>query len=65
MYDLISLYESGYLKIEDGMYEIYYEVLGNFDGILVLYIYGGLGVGCNKNSRRFFNLKVYKIVLFD
>lgn len=65
MYDLNSLYESGYLKIEDGMYEIYYEVLGNFDGILVLYIYGGFGVGCNENSRRFFNLKVYKIVLFD
>ncbi|EIN14897.1 Proline iminopeptidase [Mycoplasmopsis agalactiae 14628] len=65
LYDSISPYESGYLKTEDGMHEIYYEVSGNPDGIPVLYIHGGPGAGCNENSRRFFNPKAYKIILFD
>lgn len=65
LYDSISPYESGYLKTEDGMHEIYYEVSGNPDGIPVLYIHGGPGAGCNENSRRLFNPKAYKIVLFD
>ncbi|MCE6114955.1 prolyl aminopeptidase [Mycoplasmopsis agalactiae] len=65
LYNSISPYESGYLKTEDGMHEIYYEVSGNPDGIPVLYIHGGPGAGCNENSRRLFNPKAYKIVLFD
>ncbi|UUM25602.1 prolyl aminopeptidase [Mycoplasmopsis agalactiae] len=65
LYDSISPYESGYLKTKDGMHEIYYEVSGNPDGIPVLYIHGGPGAGCNENSRRLFNPKAYKIVLFD
>ncbi|MCE6056872.1 Putative proline iminopeptidase [Mycoplasmopsis agalactiae] len=65
LYDSNSPYESGYLKTEDGMHEIYYEVSGNPDGIPVLYIHGGPGAGCNENSRRLFNPKAYKIVLFD
>ncbi|WP_429986397.1 alpha/beta fold hydrolase, partial [Mycoplasmopsis bovis] len=65
LYDPIVPYESGYLKTNDGMHEIYYEVSGNPNGIPVLYIHGGPGAGCNENSRRLFNPKVYKIILFD
>ena len=63
LFPFIEPYESGYLK--KGVHEIYYEQCGNPDGKPAIFIHGGPGGGCGKLSRRFFNPKKYRIILFD
>ncbi|WP_029513257.1 prolyl aminopeptidase [Mycoplasmopsis primatum] len=65
LYPKFEPYEKGFLKTNDGPHEIYYEVSGNPEGIPVLYVHGGPGGGANRDSRRLFDPKVYKIILFD
>lgn len=65
LYPEIEPYESGHLKTEDGLHEIYYEVCGNPNGEPIVFVHGGPGGGCNAKCRRFFDPNHYKIVLFD
>ena len=59
----IEPYDSGYLK--KGVHEIYYEQCGNPKGKPAIFLHGGPGGGCGKLSRRFFDPKKYRIILFD
>ena len=59
----IEPYDSGYLK--KGVHEVYYEQCGNPKGKPAIFLHGGPGGGCGKLSRRFFNPKKYRIILFD
>jgi proline iminopeptidase len=54
----------GYFKVTDG-HQLYYEVCGNPEGKPVLFVHGGPGAGFNDSSKRFFNPKKFKIILFD
>ena len=63
LFPSIEPYESGYIK--KGVHEIYYEQCGNPKGKPAIFIHGGPGGGCGKLSRRFFNPKKYRIILFD
>ena len=63
LFPSIEPYESGYIK--RGVHEIYYEQCGNPKGKPAIFIHGGPGGGCGKLSRRFFNPKKYRIILFD
>ena len=56
-------YETGFLK--KGKHEIYYEQCGNPKGKPAIFLHGGPGGGCGSLSRRFFNPKKYRIILFD
>ncbi|WP_119395969.1 prolyl aminopeptidase [Salinibius halmophilus] len=56
--------QSGYLAVGDG-HEVYYEESGNPQGIPVLVVHGGPGGGTSPLMRRFFDPKLYRIVLFD
>ena len=47
------------------LHEIYYEECGNPRGKPALFVHGGPGAGAGKDSRRFFDPKRYRIVLFD
>ena len=59
----IEPYDSGFIK--KGIHEVYYEQCGNPKGKPAIFLHGGPGGGCGSLSRRFFNPKKYRIILFD
>ncbi len=64
LYPEIEPYDSGMLKVSD-LHTLYYEQSGNPNGKPVVFLHGGPGGGTNPKCRRFFDPKVYRIVLFD
>ncbi|MBM85026.1 MAG: prolyl aminopeptidase [Rhodospirillaceae bacterium] len=54
----------GHLPV-GGIHQIYWEELGNPDGLPVIFLHGGPGSGIAKTHRRFFDPSAYRIVLFD
>ncbi|QJG66336.1 prolyl aminopeptidase [Mycoplasma phocoeninasale] len=64
LYDPIEPYNSGYLKV-DKIHDIYYEEVGNPNGIPILFIHGGPGGGISESSRQYFDPKFYRVILFD
>ena len=59
----IEPFDSGYL--ETGVHSLYYEQCGNPNGKPAIFLHGGPGGGAGKLSRRFFDPKKYRIILFD
>lgn len=53
-----------YLKV-DGVHTLYIEECGNPDGEPVIFLHGGPGGMISELSRRFFDPKYYRIILFD
>lgn len=49
----------------DELHTIYWEEVGNPDGIPVLFLHGGPGAGLSPQHRRFFDPQAYRIILFD
>ncbi len=64
LYPEIEPYDSGFLQASP-LHRMYYEQCGNPKGKPVVFVHGGPGAGCNAKSRRFFDPKHYRIVLFD
>jgi len=56
--------KSGYLQVEN-KHQIYFETKGNPNGIPVLVVNGGPGMGMNIRDIGFFNQEKYHIILFD
>lgn len=63
-YPEIMPYNSGFLKVSD-LHEIYFEEVGNKDGKPIVFIHGGPGGGIDPSMRRFFDPKVWRVILFD
>ena len=63
LFPSIEPFDNGYLK--RGVHEIYYEQCGNPEGKPIIFLHGGPGGGAGSFSRRFFDPKKYRIVLFD
>ena len=63
LFPTIEPYDTGFLK--KGKHKIYYEQCGNPKGKPAIFLHGGPGGGCGSLSRRFFNPKKYRIILFD
>lgn len=63
-YPAIEPFNSGMIEVSDG-YRLYWEEVGNPAGIPALYLHGGPGGGCGVGSRRSFDPKAYRAVLFD
>ena len=59
----IEPFDTGYLQ--RGIHEIYYEQCGNPRGKPAIFLHGGPGGGAGKLSRRFFDPKKFRIILFD
>ena len=64
LYPAIKPYTTHHLKVSD-IHEIYIEESGIPDGIPVLFVHGGPGVGCTEKDRCFFDPEKYRIILFD
>ncbi len=56
-------YDTGYYSADE--HNIYYEQCGNPDGKPALFLHGGPGGGGDVNVRRFFDPKIYRIIIFD
>ncbi len=63
-YPAIAPYTHGRLRVSP-LHEIYYEEVGNPDGIPVLTVHGGPGGGSSPTMRRFHDPRHYRIILFD
>lgn len=64
LYPPIAPYATGMLDTEDG-HRIYWEACGNPHGKPALFLHGGPGSGCTVSARRYFDPRVYRIILFD
>jgi proline iminopeptidase len=57
-------YRTFRLPVGDG-HELHVEECGNPDGLPLVFLHGGPGSGLNPIHRRFYDPKVWRIVLFD
>lgn len=64
LYPEIEPFASGWMAT-GGVHEIYYEECGNPNGKPVVVLHGGPGGACNPGMRRYFDPKIYRIILFD
>ncbi|TWE28271.1 prolyl aminopeptidase [Prauserella muralis] len=64
LYPEIEPDDRGLLDVGDG-HRLYWETCGNPDGKPAVVLHGGPGSGCTAGARRFFDPRVYRIVLFD
>lgn len=60
----IKAYETGMLRVSD-IHCIAYSLYGNPNGKPVLFVHGGPGGGTDPAMARYFDPKVYKVVLVD
>ena len=54
----------GMLAVDD-VHTIYWEEVGNPNGIPVVFLHGGPGAGLSPQHRRFFDPNTYRVILFD
>ena len=54
----------GMLKVDE-LHTIYWEEVGNPQGVPVLFLHGGPGAGLSPQHRRFFDPHSYRVILFD
>ncbi|MFV2001452.1 MAG: prolyl aminopeptidase [Paracoccaceae bacterium] len=64
LYPSIEPFDARMLDVGDG-HTIYVEQCGNPAGLPVVVLHGGPGGGCSPAMRRYFDPKVFRIVLFD
>jgi len=64
LYPPIDPFDQRMLDVGEG-HRVYVEQCGNPDGIPVVVLHGGPGGGCSPSMRRYFDPKVYRVVLFD
>lgn len=57
-------FETGYLPLSDG-HLMYWEQVGNPHGKPVLFLHGGPGAGAGAVHRRFFDPKIWRVIIFD
>lgn len=60
----IEPYRKGFLQVSR-THKLYYELCGNPHGTPVLFVHGGPGGGISERSRRYFDPKIFNILLFD
>ncbi|OXA60907.1 proline iminopeptidase [Folsomia candida] len=63
LYPEIEPFFTGTLPVSD-IHTLYYEQCGNKEGIPVVFLHGGPGSSTSGRDRRFFDPKVYHVILF-
>ena len=64
LYPPVEPFDQRQMDVGDG-HTVYYEQSGNPDGLPVIVVHGGPGGGSSPAMRRYFDPKVYRIILFD
>src|SRR5690242_12229479 len=64
LYPDIEPFDAGFLEVSP-LHRVHYEQRGHPSGKPVVFLHGGPGAGFNGKSRRFFDPRHYRIVLFD
>lgn len=64
LYPITEPFSTGRLQVSS-LHEIYYEEVGNKDGVPIVFLHGGPGGGLHKEYRRFFDPAHYRVILFD
>lgn len=64
MYPEIEPFACCMLNVGDG-HQLYWETVGRDDGLPVVHLHGGPGVGATARSRRNCDPAAYRVVLFD
>lgn len=64
LYPPIEPHADGWLDVGDG-HILYWSECGNPDGVPVVFLHGGPGAGCMSAYRRFFNPKLWRVILLD
>lgn len=64
LYPPIDAFDQRMLDVGQG-HTVYMEQSGNPDGIPVVVLHGGPGGGCSPAMRRYFDPKVYRVIMFD
>lgn len=54
----------GYLQVSE-KHQIYYATYGNPNGVPVVILHGGPGIGCSDEYSRFFDLNNWHVIMFD
>lgn len=64
LYPPIEPFQNGWLKVSD-LHALYYEQVGNPNGIPVVFLHGGPGVGAQTIYRRYFDPQRFRVVIFS
>ena len=64
LFPKIEPYNSGMLRVSD-LHTLYYEEVGNPQGIPVIFLHGGPGVGAQAIFRRFFDPQRFRVINFS
>ena len=64
LYPPVEPFDQRMLSVGQG-HQVYVEQCGNPEGLPVVVLHGGPGGGCSPAMRRYFDPKVYRVVLFD
>lgn len=64
LYPPIDPFDQRMMNMGQG-HQVYVEQCGAHDGIPVIVLHGGPGGGCSPAMRRYFDPKVYRVILFD
>lgn len=54
----------GYLQVSE-KHQIYYATYGNPNGVPIVVLHGGPGIGCSDEYTRFFDLNNWHVIMFD
>lgn len=63
-YPEIEPFNAGMLPV-NSQHTLYYEEVGNPQGKPIVFVHGGPGGGIDSSMRRFFDPKVWRVILFD
>ncbi|GHG82767.1 prolyl aminopeptidase [Pseudodonghicola xiamenensis] len=64
LYPPVDAFDQRMLDVGQG-HTVYMEQSGNPDGIPVVVLHGGPGGGCSPAMRRYFDPKMYRVIMFD
>lgn len=63
-YPTIEPYATHHIEV-DKPHVLYVEECGNPNGLPVIFLHGGPGMGCTPDHRRYFNPDIYRVIIFD
>ena len=63
-YPITEPFNKGHLQVSE-LHHIYYEEVGNPEGVPVVFLHGGPGGGISPSHRQYFDPSFYRVVLFD